>query len=141
MNMGGYKLISIKGQRKIKSRRCQRSLTDQMEELLPHNQKGRVEINVPIRSMVTGQWMEKSDALRDWQEFIFMRQEKVEKKLQIGDFSSEYTRIMEQVDQLLEGQPGKVSEAVTELIVSATYLHYNKGFFDGMKIGMVMGNL
>jgi hypothetical protein len=131
-------MVAIKAQRKRKSQRCQRSLTDQLEELLPHSQK---EINVPIRSIITGQWMDKGDTLRDWQEFVFMRQEKVEKKLQAGDFSSEYTRIMEQVDQLLEGQPQKVSEAVTELIVSATYMHYNKGFFDGMRIGMVMGNL
>ncbi|MCC5465402.1 hypothetical protein [Pelosinus baikalensis] len=133
-------MVAIKVQRKRKSRRCQRSLTDQREELLPQNQKGSMEINVPIRSMITGQWMDKGDALRDWQEFIFMRQEKIEKKLQDGDLS-EYTRLMEQVDQLLEGQSEKVSEAVTELIVSATYMHYNKGFFDGMKIGMVMGNL
>jgi ElaB/YqjD/DUF883 family membrane-anchored ribosome-binding protein len=134
-------MVAIKAQRKRKSRRCQRSLTDQLEELLPQNQKASVEINVPIRSMITGQWMDKGDALRDWQEFIFMRQEKIEKKLQVSDLSSEYTRLMEQVDQLLEGQPEKVSEAVTELIVSTTYMHYNKGFFDGMKIGMVMGNL
>ncbi|MBP2659296.1 MAG: hypothetical protein H6Q69_2328 [Firmicutes bacterium] len=134
-------MVAIKAQRNRKSRRCRRSLTDQLEELLPQNQKGSMEINVPIRSMITGQWMDKGDALRDWQEFIFMRQEKNEKKLQVGDLSSEYTRLMEQVDQLLEGQPEKVSEAVTALIVSVTYMHYNKGFFDGMKIGMVMGNL
>ncbi|WP_352230860.1 hypothetical protein [Pelosinus sp. IPA-1] len=121
------------------SRRCQRNLTERVETIQP--QKGREEINVPIKSMLTGQWMEKGDALRDWQEFIFMRQEKAEGKLQFGAFSSEYTTIMEQVDQLLEGQPGKVSEAVTQLVVTATYMHYNKGFFDGMKIGMVMGNL
>lgn len=121
------------------SRRCQRNLTERVENSLP--QKGREEINVPIKSMLTGQWMDRGDALRDWQEFIFMRQEKVEGKLQFGAFSSEYTTIMDQVDKLLEGQPGKVSEAVTQLVVTATYMHYNKGFFDGMKIGMVMGSL
>jgi hypothetical protein len=36
-----------------------------------------------------------------------MRQEKIEKKLRVGDLSSEYTRLMEQVDQLLEGAAGK----------------------------------
>jgi hypothetical protein len=85
-------------------------------------------INMPIKSMLTGQWMEKGDELRDWQEFIFMRQEKAEGKLQFGALSSEYTTIMEQVDKLLEGQPGKVSEAVTQLVVTATYMHYNKAF-------------
>jgi hypothetical protein len=48
---------------------------------------------------------------------------------------------MKQVDTLLEGQAGKVSEAVTLLMVTATYMHYNKGFFDSMRIGMVMENL
>lgn len=112
-----------------------------MEVLLPPNQKGKEEITVPIKSMLTGQWMDKGDALRDWQEFVLMRQEKADEKLQFGNFASEYTRLMEQVDALLEGQAGEVSEAVTLLIVTATYMHYNKGFFDGMKIGMVMGNL
>jgi len=139
--MGGYKLVSITAKRKMKSRRCQRKLTARMEEILPPNQKGQEEITIPIKSMLTGQWMDKGDALRDWQEFVLMRQEKADDKLQFGDFSSEYTTIMEQVDALLEGQGGEVSEAVTLLIVTATYMHYNKGFFDGMKIGMVMGNL
>lgn len=134
-------MAAITAQRKKRSRRYQKSLTEQMKELLPQNHKASVEINVPIRSMITGQWMDKGDALRDWQEFIFMRQEKIETKLQSGDLSSEYTRIMEQVDQLLAGQPEKVSDTLIELIGSITYMHYNKGFFDGMKIGMVMGNL
>lgn len=141
MNMGGYKLVSIKAKSKMKSRCWKRKLTDKVEELLPSNQKGQAEINVPIKSMLTGQWMDKGDALRDWQEFVLMRQEKADEKLQFGNFASEYTRLMEQVDALLEGQAGEVSEAVTLLIVTATYMHYNKGFFDGMKIGMVMGTL
>lgn len=36
--------------------------------------------------------------------------------------------VMEQVDKLLERQPGKVSEAVNQLVVTATYMHYNKVF-------------
>ncbi len=98
-------------------------------------------MNIPLRSIVTGQWMEKGDVLHDWQEFVLMRQEKLEGKLQFGNFSSEYTTIMNQVDQLLEGQPEKVSQAVTQLVVTATYMHYNKGFFDGMKIGTAMEKL
>ncbi|AIF49696.1 hypothetical protein [Pelosinus sp. UFO1] len=70
-----------------------------------------------------------------------MRQDKADEKLQFGNLSSEYTTLMEQVDALLEGQVGEVNEAVTLLIVIATYMHYNKGFFDGIKSGMVMGNL
>ena len=123
------------------SRRYQRKLTDRMEELLPPNQKGQEVITVPIKSVLTGQWMDKGDALRDWQEFVLMRQETADEKLEFGNFASEYTTLMEQVDALLEGQPEKVSETVTHLIVTATYMHYNKGFFDGMKIGMVMGTL
>jgi hypothetical protein len=133
--------MSVTVKRKRKSRCCRRRLTDRIEELLPPNQKGQEEITVPIKSMLTGRWMDKGDALRDWQEFILMRQDKAEEKLQFGNFSSEYTRLMEQVDVLLEEQPGEVSEAVTLLMVTATYMHYNKGFFDGIKIGMVMGNL
>ncbi|WP_036680539.1 hypothetical protein [Pelosinus fermentans] len=116
-------------------------MTAKAESIQPRNQQRIVEMNIPIRSIVTGQWMEKGDVLHDWQEFVLMRQEKLEGKLQFGNFSSEYTTIMNQVDQLLEGQPEKVDEAVTQLVVTTTYMHYNKGFLDGMKIGMVMGNV
>jgi len=85
--------------------------------LMPPNQKGQEEITVPIKSMIIGRWMDKGDVLSDWQEFIFMRQDKAEEKLQFGNFSSEYTRIMEQVDALLEGQAGEESEASTLLMV------------------------
>jgi hypothetical protein len=142
MNMGGYTLVSIRrSKRNRNSRRRQRVLTAKAESIQPRNQQRIVEMNIPIRSIVTGQWMEKGDVLHDWQEFVLMRQEKLEGKLQFGNFSSEYTTIMNQVDQLLEGQPEKVDEAVTQLVVTATYMHYNKGFLDGMKIGMVMGNV
>jgi len=133
--------MSVIVKRKRKSRCCQRKLTDRMKESLLPDQKGQEEITVPIKSMLTGRWMDKGDALRDWQEFILMRQDKADEKLQFGNFSSEYTRLMEQVDLLLEGQAEEVSEAITLMMVTATYMHYNKGFFDGMKIGMVMGNL
>ena len=140
--MGGYTLVSARrSKRNRNSRRHQRDLTAKAESIQPRNQQGIVEMNIPIRSIVTGQWMEKGDVLHDWQEFVLMRQEKLEGKLQFGNFSSEYTTIMNQVDQLLEGQPEKVDEAVTQLVVTATYMHYNKGFLDGMKIGMVMGNV
>ncbi|MBP2661302.1 MAG: hypothetical protein H6Q69_4334 [Firmicutes bacterium] len=140
--MGGYTLVSIRrSKRNRNSRRRQRVLTAKAESIQPRNQQRIVEMNIPIRSIVTGQWMEKGDVLHDWQEFVLMRQEKLEGKLQFGNFSSEYTTIMNQVDQLLEGQPEKVDEAVTQLVVTATYMHYNKGFLDGMKIGMVMGNV
>jgi hypothetical protein len=142
MNMGGYTLVSIRrSKRNRNSRRHQRDLTAEAESIQPRNQQRIVEMNIPIRSIVTGQWMEKGDALHDWQEFVLMRQEKLDGKLQFGNFSSEYTTIMNQVYQLLEGQPEKVDEAVTQLVVTATYMHYNKGFLDGMKIGMVMGNV
>jgi hypothetical protein len=142
MNMGGYTLVSIRrSKRNRNSRRRQRVLTAKAESIQPRNQQRIVEMNIPIRSIVTGQWMEKGDVLHDWQEFVLMRQEKLEGKLQFGNFSSEYTTIMNQVDQLLEGQPEKVDEAVTQLVVTTTYMHYNKGFLDGMKIGMVMGNV
>lgn len=125
----------------MNSRRRQIHLTAKPESIQSHNQQGIAERNIPVRSVVTGQWLEKSDALRDWQEFVFMRQEKIEEKLEFGELSSEYTTIMNQVDQLLEGQPEKVSKAVTHLVVTATYMHYNKGFFDGMKIGTAMEKL
>ena len=142
MNMGGYTLVSIRrSKRNRNSRRRQRDLTAKAESIQPRNQQGIVEMNIPIRSIVTGQWMDKDDVLHDWQEFVLMRQEKLDGKLQFGNFSSEYTTIMNQVYQLLEGQPEKVDEAVTQLVVTATYMHYNKGFLDGMKIGMVMGNV
>ena len=141
MNMGGYKLASKAKRKMINRRRCQRNLTARVEELQPPNQKGQEVITVPIKSVLTGQWMDKGDALRDWQEFVLMRQEKADEKLEFGNFASEYTTLMNKVDALLEGQAREVSEAVTLLMVTATYMHYNKGFFDGMKIGMVMGNL
>jgi hypothetical protein len=142
MNMGGYTLVSIRrSKRNRNSQRRQRDLTAEAESIQPRNQQRIVEMNIPIRSIVTGQWMEKGDVLHDWQEFVLMRQEKLDGKLQFGNFSSEYTTIMNQVYQLLEGQPEKVDEAVTQLVVTATYMHYNKGFLDGMKIGMVMGNV
>ncbi len=142
MNMGGYTLVPIRRSRKnMNSRRRQRDLTAKAESIQSHNQQGIADMDIPIRSIVTGQWMEKGDTLLDWQEFVLMRQEKLEEKLQFGNFSSEYTIIMNQVDQLLEGQPEKVSEAVTQLVVTATYMHYNKGFLDGMKIGMAMEKL
>ncbi len=135
-------MVSIRRSKKTRnSRRRQRDLTAKAESIQPHDQQENVEMNIPLRSIVTGQWLEKGDVLYDWQEFVLMRQEKLEEKLQFGDFSSEYTTIMNQVDQLLEGQPEKVSQAVTQLVVTATYMHYNKGFLDGMKIGMVMGNV
>lgn len=134
-------MVSIKAKRKMRSRCSQRNLTNRMEELLLQRQKEKVKICMPIKSMLTGEWMDNADVLRDWQEFIFMRQEKAEEKLEFAGFSSAYTEMMEQVDQLLEGQPEKVREAVTSLIVTVTYMHYNKGFFDGMKIGSVMGTL
>nr|WP_017531589.1 MULTISPECIES: hypothetical protein [Pelosinus] len=135
-------MVSIRrSKRNRNSRRHQRDLTAKTESIQPHNQQGIVEMNIPLRSIVTGQWLDKGDVLHDWQEFVLMRQEKLEGKLQFGNFSSEYTTIMNQVDQLLEGQPEKVSQAVTQLVVTATYMHYNKGFFDGMKIGTAMEKL
>lgn len=90
---------------------------------------------------MTGQQMDEGDALKNWQEFVITRQDQLEDKLQFGALSSEHVNIMNQLDELLKEQKGEVSDTVARLIMSATYIHYNKGFFDGMKIAMIMGNL
>jgi hypothetical protein len=90
---------------------------------------------------MTGQQMDEGDALKNWQEFVITRQDQLEDKLQFGALSSEHVNLMNQLDELLKEQKGEVSDTVTRLIMSATYIHYNKGFFDGMKIAMIMGNL
>jgi hypothetical protein len=56
-----------------------------------------------------------------------------------GELSSEQISILSQLDELLKDQDGKIIDTIIKLMMSATYMHYNKGFFDGMKIALTMG--
>lgn len=98
-----------------------------------------------IKNMITGEYMDKENLLRAWQEFIFARQDTIEQKLAFEELSSKYSyanhRIEELLKNLSEEQAAAISDAITELTVTATYMHYNKGFFDGLKVALVMGNL
>lgn len=112
---------------------------------LTRSKKRMGEIVMLIKNMITGEYMDKENLLRAWQEFIFARQDTIEQKLASGELSSKHSNVNQQIEELLEGlsaeQAAAISDAITELSVTSTYIHYNKGFFDGLKIAMVMGNL
>jgi hypothetical protein len=139
--MGGYRVVSIKSKRKIKSWSCQKYPLDRGEKLINCSWSGRDKIILSSKNIITGQDMDEKDVIKNWQEFVVTRQEHLENKLQFGELSSEQINILNQLDELLKDQEGKVIDTVTKLMMSATYMHYNKGFFDGMKIAITMGNL
>ena len=85
--------------------------------------------------------MDEGDVMTTWQEFVIARQETIEKRIELGEFTSEYVTLMNQLDELLKDKDESAIDKVTRLVVIASYIHYNKGFFDGMKIALTMGNL
>jgi hypothetical protein len=98
-----------------------------------------------MRNVITGENMDKENPLEAWQEFVLVRQEMIDCKLEYRKLSSEYLQANDQIQELLKGLPEEqatgISDAIMDLTSTATYIHYNKGFFDGLKIAMVLGNL
>ncbi len=97
------------------------------------------------REMMTGKSMNGECVEREWQEFVLSRQSSVDRKLEYETISSEYGKVDQEIKTLLSDLPDKKVEALNDAILAMTslvsYAHYNKGFFDGVKIAMVMGEL
>ena len=82
----------------------------------------------------------KRDILHDWQDFFYRRQEEIDRNPEGSAIASESTVMMNELHELLKKQAEEINDAVTLLVLLATYKHYNKGVSDGMKIAANIGN-
>lgn len=93
---------------------------------------------MPIKDTITGQERKQGDFLRDWQEFILDRQDDIvspeTKKVELG-----LERLLDKVgDKTLINE---IDAAVNTVILKKTFLHYNKGFADGLKLALRLSEL
>jgi hypothetical protein len=133
-------LVTSKGKRKRKSWGNLSTASVWRGNLLVTTNK-EDPIMTTIANRITELERAKGDTLHDWQEFVYRRQEQIDKNSRYSDRASEPTTMINQLHELLKEQPADVIDAVTLLLLSATYTHYNKGFSDGMKIAMIVGNV
>lgn len=94
----------------------------------------------PIKSILTGKAIPIGDFEEGWQELVLKRQVMIDEKLDTVGLSSEC------LVKMLEKSASKeiaedIEEAIFHIQTSATYMHYNKGFLDGIKFAMMAGQL
>ena len=99
-----------------------------------------------MKSMITGLDFQEGEFEANWQQFCGRRQEDLEEKLGSLGGSSEYVRL----DRFLGDALGSIDDqekadeimgAVIALQANATYAHYNRGFWDGIKFALMAGKL
>lgn len=96
-------------------------------------------------SMISGNEIDSKSFEGHWQEFILQRQEIIE----LSDPPNGYVQAKKELCTLLDSISERMDkklvrdldEVVTNLEIAATYLHYNKGYLDGIKFALMVGKL
>lgn len=105
----------------------------------------KTEAIVVTRSLVDGRMMADGCLEQEWQEFVLDRQNNIDCKLEYQHFSGEYVRLSEELKKLLanfsEQQMEKINETILAYTSVATYMHYNKGFYDGARMMILLSRL
>ena len=101
---------------------------------------------MPIKSIITGRIIPLGDFEESWQEFAISRQELIEDKLNSEGLSSNYLRGSSKLGEALEQIKNKelideIWEAIWNQQATTTYMHYNKGFLDGIKFAIMAEKL
>lgn len=102
---------------------------------------------MPLKSVITNKTLRHEELEYHWQEFALDRQSLVRDKREEMSNYPGYIHVTEKLYDLLdkvkdtmgEKMFDNLQEAITDREVVVTYLHYNKGFFDGIKFAMMMG--
>lgn len=95
------------------------------------------------REIMSGKSISDECVERGWQEFVLTRQSGIDRKMEYDAISSEYGKVDQKIKSLLSDLSKEKREELNDSIMVITslvsYMHYNKGFFDGVKITMLMG--
>lgn len=102
-----------------------------------------------IRSMITGNTVKPGQFEHSWQHFVIERQEAFEEKLNTTPLSPNYIEEDNKLHDILESIKAVMGEekfdevyrAILNKETTVSYLHYNKGFFDGIKFALMAGQL
>lgn len=91
-----------------------------------------------LRSIITSQTIPVGEFEEGWQELVLKRQLMIDEKLDTAGLSSEY--LVEMLEKLENKELTEdIKEAIFHLRTSVTYTYYNKGFLDGIKFAMMVG--
>ncbi|WP_094604743.1 hypothetical protein SPSIL_020120 [Sporomusa silvacetica DSM 10669] len=102
-----------------------------------------------IRSILTGQSVKPGELEYNWQQFVMDRQEILEEKLDTTEMAAGYRNedaklnaILESIEAIVGQENSRdLYDAIIYKQLTATYLHYNKGFLDGIKFATMAGQL
>lgn len=101
---------------------------------------------MPIKSIITGQTILAGEFEECWQELVIKRQEALEDELNKNSLSSEYIKRNSKLNGILEKIENEelinnIWDAIARIQSVTTYMHYNKGFLDGIKFAMMIEKL
>lgn len=99
-----------------------------------------------LKNIISGQTIPAGEFEEGWQELVIKRQETLEDKLNNDSLSSEYLKRSSELNRILETLENKelinnIWDAIVDIQPVSTYMHYNKGFLDGIKFAMMAGQL
>jgi len=99
-----------------------------------------------LKNIISGQTIPVGEFEESWQEFVMERQEALEDKLNTNSLSSEYLKRSSELNGILETIENKeltnnIWDAIAGVQSVTTYMHYNKGFLDGIKFAIMAGQL
>lgn len=92
-----------------------------------------------IKNIITDEEMLVGEFKFDWQKLIISRQEQIEQKLSLSkkysEANNDLTKLLKEVGN--EILADKIRSATITKECTSTYLHYNYGFIEGLKLKLL----
>lgn len=92
-----------------------------------------------IKNIITGENMQYGELEYDWQEFVLNRQENIEQKTDTSNSFKAVEKLLEQIDN--NELAGSVRDAVINRECDVIYINYSRGFKEGLKVALMLGEL
>jgi len=84
-----------------------------------------------LKNIITGQDMVPGEMEYSWQEFVINRQERIGRKT---DSVESLNKIEELLKKIRDDIASSLMKAIIARECKVTYIHYNRGFLDGLKL-------
>lgn len=100
--------------------------------------------NATIRSVISDKEIDTKSFEARWQEFVLHRQEAIKTSNSLGcvQADGELRALLNVVSEKMDKELVRdLDEAVTNFKIASTYLHYNKGYLDGIKFALMAEDL